>query len=915
MRKLLLTFLLCVLGYTTGYAITRSVEVSSFKRGMDSNSVSHMLHPEAVRLLQNGIVNNDGSVSKRSGYINYNTNVCNDVYSPILELWSFTATDNTKYIVYRTTDTGAGYICAGSAQNFSVISGTVSATAPMYTVNTQGKIWFANGVDQVHTWDGVTYSTVTTAETFKYISEFQGRVVGANTPTKRSSFFLSGYNNGLDWTSGVTKDTSPVEWPIGGTNDGEEITCIFPTYKGQLYFAKRKKLYQFNGYGNATWSLKQLSNEVGCIEQDTVREFNGKLRWLSERGIEEFDGNSINLISYPVDNYLQGIVSGVVSEKSWLQDTGAHWNAGTLSNVSTTTYAGSVESKVVNLNVDLTTGTYVNCSTASGVLSIDYKNTDSGITEFPSIGAEVFTDTTTYWYSLAYDRISGIAGYGLYFYKSPQDYAPYLANATLSASITDGVNYSSATISMSDGMGGTFVLDTSALDKYIVLEVVSCIPNPIGPGNLCLNNTSNYFLRGSSTPFTIKYWDNGAGTTVHPAFDIVENSPSPIATALYTSNVIDIGSDVIPGSIVISSISTSTDNYVVYGIAESSDNISYSSFIPVTNGANIPASKRYIKFQVAFSIDDITPPTTSTQLLSISTVTLAYSTTGYFITQPHNIGENISAWSYYWVDETLSSSTTVPTINYYISTATAEGGLGSFTAISKNAIPSVSTATWVQYKFELIPSIATDTVRVNAMEQLWTEGTYAPKPYAMTYSVNADEYEYWLSFSSASNKNNRILVFDENAAPSVFTGINAASLLVHDRVFYAGTSDATGLVYRLKQGSTDAGNNIEFILRTGDLVLTSAQDFKHMRRSIIDLEPSVNASELTVGYYIDRGTTKYQLGPVLLNEDVSFITAEVPFKLDLPTDVRTIAMELSNTSPDAIRIYRYWLEFDARVRP
>lgn len=91
-----------------------------------------------------------------------------------------------------------------------------------------------------------------------------------------------------------------------GVDDGDPdgITAIFPTFKGQLFVAKRTKLYRITGVTPETFQITQISDSIGCISPNSVVVVDtDDIFWVSERGIHslaatanfgDFDSNFVS---------------------------------------------------------------------------------------------------------------------------------------------------------------------------------------------------------------------------------------------------------------------------------------------------------------------------------------------------------------------------------------------------------------------------------------------------------------------------------------------------------------------------------------------------------------------------------------------------------------------------------------------
>jgi hypothetical protein len=70
-------------------------------------------------------------------------------------------------------------------------------------------------------------------------------------------------------TWGGTGDSGAID--VGqGDGDPDGITAIFPTFKGELFVAKRTKLYRIAGSTPATFSVVLVSDGIGCTSHNSI---------------------------------------------------------------------------------------------------------------------------------------------------------------------------------------------------------------------------------------------------------------------------------------------------------------------------------------------------------------------------------------------------------------------------------------------------------------------------------------------------------------------------------------------------------------------------------------------------------------------------------------------------------------------
>jgi len=222
----------------------------------------------------------------------------------------FTAT-STGAVVTNTNDaTGP----AKDATNINVTSLTISITTQgsgakwttptivsMKTINNI-LIMAANGTgNNLFYWDGATTLALDLTTNPNY---------DPTDPNPPSCSLLQTHLGRL-WTNDksnfdrlhFSETFNPFKWQGAGdsgaidvgTGDGdpEGIIAIFPTFKGELFVAKRTKLYRISGFTPETFQVILVSDGIGAISQNAVVPVEqDDIYWISERGIHSLNATA-----------------------------------------------------------------------------------------------------------------------------------------------------------------------------------------------------------------------------------------------------------------------------------------------------------------------------------------------------------------------------------------------------------------------------------------------------------------------------------------------------------------------------------------------------------------------------------------------------------------------------------------------
>ena len=282
------------------------------------------LKDEQSQVAINVFFDRDSAVTKRSGQVLFqNIEGCS---AQVRSAGVYNSPTGTEYLFEACG--GNAYVSSGGP--FSVIGGTISATSNVYFQAGLGLEWVTDGIDPLWSTDGVVVSSYPTAPLAQLIGIFQNRVLLANVSGGKSTVYLSGYNNGGDYTlPAVIVDTSAAIFGLNGLNDGRAVTCVSSAYRDVQILWNGSEMYGLYGSGNSTFILRKLA-EIGCDEQETVQEFDGKLRWLSSFGVYQYDGANTQRISDEIKDQILNIIATESGSLSLIQDTQADWQGGNL---------------------------------------------------------------------------------------------------------------------------------------------------------------------------------------------------------------------------------------------------------------------------------------------------------------------------------------------------------------------------------------------------------------------------------------------------------------------------------------------------------------------------------------------------------------------------------------------------------
>lgn len=917
-----------------------SKQLPNHNGGLVTYYSGNRLKDEESQVAINVLFDRDSGVIKRSGQQLYGTIAgCasqvrsgGNYLSPAGNAYLFEACGNHVYV------------SAGDG-NFATIGGTISATADVYMKQGLGAEWITDGVDALWSTNGVTVSSYPAAPLAQYVGIFQGRVALGDVNGGVSTIYLSGYNNGGDYTlPAVIVDTSAAIFGLNGLNDGRNVTCISDGYRDVLILWNRDEMYGLYGSGNSSFILRKLA-EIGCDEQESVQEFDGKLRWLSQYGIYQYDGLNTQRISDPIKDQILNIVASEPGSLSLTQNSLADWTRGNL----LASGAGAPMSSSILLNsvvpstssfVDNTTGTFV---TGTVVNLSTYNATSLALSIATAAVFDGQFALGTGWATIGGGVVSATNGASVpsrggatvqcpngeatcaYFNDGISNLQCSANNIKLFVCVFDGATGSllaSNTVGGAPNAPPQTVLGLPVAMNFVATSTSVFVKFGVGS---CAASTLITELQTTPVGFNLlvdgSRYCSGSGTQCGGGSDVCQFLSfsnvlvsSYVPTGSYTSPTFDTTFSTPTMGAASVTFSSNTAATMTLQQEQSIDGASWSSPTTLVNGAQPVNGQRYWRYLENFATS-VGTMTASTNGLS----PLGASTTGYFIAGCFPVAP-ISSWG-------LLQSLNNPgngALSYAVSTGTTcdsvQQATATWTAQSINTTISVATASFVGVRVlfnGFTPFVATTQPTLNSVTVNWNSAAGRPRMATQVF-----DNRYWVAFTTVTTNgayNNNVLIYDSLGHWSQFQGVNASSLVTYKRILYAGSSLSDGKVIVENTGTNDLGSPILFDFRTPDYELDA---FNTVDLYDLNLEFSAVSSAyspaMTVQYYADHQATAYSLGNVPLTvgtKGLIYSNARFGASTSSPVKVHTVSFELMDNTTTPITFYRSMLRFTPEDGP
>lgn len=240
----------------------------------------------SAKVLQNFECALEGGYRRINGYAKWDTAVVpGDVGTPILGIkaalggafavrFSTSTTSNDLYF-----STGSGW----TKVNTSARAGSVTRARLITYALAKPTILLTDGVNPAAKWDGTTYTTIngTGAPSNPKYAEFFG-----------ASLALAGYSS---LSSAVSISAPGSDADFNGADGAAEINVGqvivgLKNFRDSLYVFCTDRIVKITGTDVTTWTLANVTEQIGCVSGDTVQEIGGDLVYLAPDGFRSVAG-------------------------------------------------------------------------------------------------------------------------------------------------------------------------------------------------------------------------------------------------------------------------------------------------------------------------------------------------------------------------------------------------------------------------------------------------------------------------------------------------------------------------------------------------------------------------------------------------------------------------------------------------
>lgn len=779
--------------------------------------------------LSHGLIQRRGSRKQNSTQLTGNSTV--DPFSHKTSLGGSYLISIASKTINSSVDNGATWTTILSTMTNGVVWDGVSfGDDNFYLVNQN------DGGYQFTTGPPVAISSVTNMPAGKFIEAYQNRLFVANTAVYPYRVFFSSQQAATSWN----QSTEWFDLP-------EAITSIGKPFDGGLPIYTANTTWILRGSGPSTFYLTQVSDTIGCADDRTVQNFiiKGTEYQIffslgqnsSHKGVYALVGDRVIDLSDKIRNLVDGVSVFDTSARAFDWDIASDFSMG----VGSQTYVDS---------------------SAEGVKLSTWTGVDTSTADF-SLGASVNIDTTTTPGQIQLAVNNNNIDNNSFETGTPDNWTLDTPSDSARVTAEEGVTPVSGTYMLKTGSGSTGVqglvvevIDsggsvlsttdikptraaTSFVQKTITLSsykgqviAVRIRHQPTGVASYFYYMTSDKFICSGSN-MTL-YVASGNGGVEQTYVDLFEGGRSTIYNGVFVSRAFDTAFSSaawLPSTYTISSSS------VVLRTQSSANGTVWGSSLPWVSGSS-PSNgwNRYIRYQAEISTGAAT--TSAPNLSSVSL--FARASTGTFQSEIKDGGVDLSAL------DVLNAQTSGDGAHaFYFRTNASSTALlsDSWSSISSGSDASGGER-YYQFKDDFSITVSTHDPTLERVTQNYTSSAGSAQPADSVIWNN----EYWMSYTSTSSqKNDKILVMNQDGAFSQFSALNIYGFAVHNRNLYGGDSvtdgSTGGYLRQLDYGTLDDGESV-----------SASVTLKHQELTYSDYKKSMSGTALYFNYGVDVGT-------------------------------------------------------------
>lgn len=729
-----------------------------------------------------------GALTRRKGSVDY-LNTAFGGTKWVRRLFTYQQVDGDQYIIANSST--SVFYSQGDGNSAFVKQGLSASFTSDYTT-CKDSLYGTDGSTWPYKWDGTTLTNLDSTNSTgtvvaKYHIYWKNRRFVAGNPAAPSTIY---YSEVADPDNRLALSTLNIN-----ISDGDFLTGLFVWYN-KLFATKRYSTWEVEEISPGYFVPRNVSEKIGCLYKTTMDEWQGFPIWLSDRGVEVFDGK-FNLVSEPIDDYIKRLRQLGISENKWTQTLPLDWGAGSGIFIDTTTVSGSVgidqiswtsrDSDRTWRKVAVSSSGSIQLAGPSGNL---YLSTDTGVTWSAKANSRN-------WWGVAMSSNGSIQSATV---NSGAIYLSTDTGATWNVANSDSRSWREIAMSesgdvltslvyfgyiyVSTNSGSTWAQrGTSEIWQDIAVSSNGSIQTAVG------DNVQIYVSTDTGLTWSAK-------DSVRVWRGIAMSADGKIQTAVTSSDIYistDTGNTWVAQGIssVWNDIAMSADGSIQSAISRDEE-----LYISLDSGDNWTNNTSGISWPfndtilgIAMSADGINQ---TSVFYEGGVYTAKVYGTALFTSQVFNAGTDWGSWGNLTVDDTIPSNSA---ISYYAQASGLEATIDSQPVVSvSNGGPiNLSTGPYIH----IISSFSRTDIDADPLQNSFSlEYSKTGDLYIPIGIVYKDNYYLGVSVGDNIDYNDEVPVLQANGEWTRFDNMNIGSACLYRNSLYTGDGDDTGMIYR-----------------------------------------------------------------------------------------------------------------------
>lgn len=829
-----------------------TISVSDCRGGLNTRLSGLLLQDNESPATENMVFDETGACTKRDGSSQLNTSAIGDGDDDINGVFQLEQADGDKYCVAFSSTTG--YYSTDGCVSFTAFVSTLTRNNDVNCTSLSNNLYCVN--DQYNfIFDGTQdLANVNAPANLDFITTHRNYCFGSGNDANPSRFFWSGLGNCASWTTST-------DYVDVNADDGDVIVGIGPPISDIIPIYKKFSTWGLEGSKPSTWKLINLSKTIGAKNHRSIVNFDNKQCFDSlgpnggQPGIYCHNIVSFEEASAKVRSELESMATFSAASNREIIDSFSDWDSGDFGRyaLSSLRDPGFMQSSHTTISHTVggnwAAGTLSNVSTFSVAGSLVMVQASSGT--FLNAGAESNSDTLNWelnsWEPGAEDASS--------FYGAKQWINGETNNCPETFRIrvldTSNTEILRKDITLTDGYAVTeHTIDTSTIPYSMIKLYFDWTGDTANS-----TRRSSAFIRPQNIKIKVKDGNPvSVGNNCYPQFDIDESSFT--LNANYTSPIFDTYiSTPIWGLFAVdltsSAVHASTGSVAFrLRVSTANDGGGFDSFVTPTNNLE-PAvnSKRYGQYDMRWEVNSTTQTNPT-----VRSVDLTAASTGHWRSPELFLNSALSTWGQFQTVQSVLGSEA--SIAYCVRASTAQGKAGHqpCVAVTPGVAMSLSTGAYVIVESTYTIGVATETARTDTIVLNYNVGSTARSASSAVFKNRM----HYGGQSSTGTVNDVIYVLDTNGAWSKWTGLYPRHLNVVNQSLVLGVSSETtssgGFLYGLYESDADDGQAISAFWESKDFVGGALQNLKSAYKLFI--VPRNDNTDVNVTLKVDGGVQR-----------------------------------------------------------